>query len=426
MAGQGPGDAARQLHNLILILTATSFKAVSQGITDPRCGAPFGNFPDPGHCNRYVSCWGGRGFSQSCGSNLVFHPITKNCQTGSTCPGEEVKAPDSGQKLRLNNGEGPWQGQLNVKYGGEWAFVDARGFTFELGELVCKQLGFEGYDEGQGRIPSNRGSSQIIQLSCPGFASSILRCSFTSCNTCFPSTKVVNIRCKRHPPTRCPDRKEGATQQQDWERWKNACYLVLDDYRASRDLARTMCRERGGELMSIGNQEEHEYISELITTSTTSNSLEYYTDGAGAKVGGLSLWFWEALRNNIRHKGWWPGWNNSRSTVSAPLPGNSPSCLILKRSFPVTSSPSSNYDAGFYYFQEADCSLNRPFICKAPLEDAAKMATHLNQASCEHSKETITVVKATSKNLLTSECIIVTRFKTKTGKILSERSLFKR
>ncbi|XP_066954752.1 uncharacterized protein [Macrobrachium rosenbergii] len=400
MAGQGRVDAARQLRNFVLILTATSLKVVvSQGITDPRCGAPFGNFPDPGHCNRYVSCWGGRGFSQSCGSNLVFHPVTRSCQAGSTCPGVGVQAPDSGQKLRLSSGEGPWAGQLNVKYGGEWAFVDARGWSHDLGELVCKQLGFDGYESGQGMVPTNRGNSQILQLGCPRSANSILQCSLNSCNTCLQSTKVVNIRCRRPPTSRCPNPKAGATQQRGWERWKNNCYLVLDDYRASRDLARSMCRERGGELMSVANQEEHEYISELLTTKTTSNSLEYYTDGAGAKVGGLSLWIWEALRNNIRHNGWWPGWNNSRSTVSAPPPGNSPSCLVLKKSFPVTSSQSSNFDAGFYYFQDVDCGLNRPFICKGPLEDAvtgSRISTLLRPLNSPNSLPSTTTTRTTT------------------------------
>ncbi|CAL4142216.1 unnamed protein product, partial [Meganyctiphanes norvegica] len=65
-----------------------------QQIVDPRCKARFGNFPDPSSCERFISCWGGRGFSQPCGNKQVFHPVTGTCQTGLTCPDDNIPSSD--------------------------------------------------------------------------------------------------------------------------------------------------------------------------------------------------------------------------------------------------------------------------------------------------------------------------------------------
>ncbi|ROT77619.1 hypothetical protein C7M84_003729 [Penaeus vannamei] len=251
---------------------------------DPRCAAPFGNFPDATTCERYVSCWGGRGFSQRCGTNLVFNPVSRSCQAGTSCPGVSSGAPDSGQKLRLANGRGPWTGQLQVKYANSWAFVDARGWSHALGQLVCRQLGFIGYEGGQGIVPVTRGSSELLQLGCPSGASSIRQCNLTPCSSCPDDTKVVSIRCKEASSSRCPPSDQGRV----WQRWKESCYLVLDNYRAPRDAGRTLCRDRGGELVSVESQDEHNYVSELLSRS--GDHVEFYTDAGDVSVGGLKTW----------------------------------------------------------------------------------------------------------------------------------------
>ncbi|KAK7071588.1 hypothetical protein SK128_018854, partial [Halocaridina rubra] len=224
------------------------------------------------------------------------------------------------------------------------------------------------YEGGQGMIPvGGIGTTPVLQLGCPGSATSIIQCSLNPCNTCLQTTKVVTIRCRKDENVRCPSLRTGIRQQRSWERWQEKCYLIMDDYRATRDLARRMCQERGGDLLTIESQESHEYISELLANSN--EDLEFYTDGAGVQVGGLRLWVWEASRSNLQHQKWWPGWNTSGPGTSAPTPNHSPSCLVLKKSYPLSPGTIATYDSGFFYFSDSDCSLTRPFVCQAPLED---------------------------------------------------------
>ena len=55
-----------------------------------------------------------------------------------------VGAPPSGQTVKLTNGRGPWNGQLEVLHGGKWAHVDATTWDSYNSHLVCTHLGFPG------------------------------------------------------------------------------------------------------------------------------------------------------------------------------------------------------------------------------------------------------------------------------------------
>ncbi|XP_071549205.1 uncharacterized protein [Panulirus ornatus] len=355
---------------IVSLIIVMPHKFTAQGVSDPRCLAPFGNFPDALHCDRYISCWGGRGFSQRCGPSLVFNPESKSCQSGNTCPNVSVGAPDSGQKLRLAHGRGPWAGQLQVRFGDKWAYVEGRGWSQQLGRMVCNQLGFEGYESGTEVVPADRASTSVLQLGCPVGSTSFRQCSFSPCTSCRSKNAVLNVRCTRAPTHRCPSRVSGGPQRA-WQRWQESCYLVLDNYRVSRDAARDMCRERGGELVTIRSQAEHEYLSELLAGSL--DDLSFYTDGGGVSMGGLKLWAWQTTRQNLRYAKWWPGWNTSGSGA-APSPSSSPSCLILRKSYPLvassrSSSSSSTYDSGFFFFSAADCTEKRALVCQAGLKN---------------------------------------------------------
>ncbi|XP_042873054.1 neurotrypsin-like isoform X2 [Penaeus japonicus] len=375
-----------------LILLAVTGGLQAQSPIDPRCAAPFGNFPDATTCERYVSCWGGRGFSQRCGTNLVFNPVSRSCQAGTTCPGVSSGAPDSGQKLRLANGRGPWTGQLQVKYARSWAFVDARGWSHALGQLVCRQLGFVGYEGGQGMVPVTRGSSEILQLGCPVGASTIRQCNLTPCASCPDDTKVVSIRCKQAPSTRCPS----ADQGREWQRWKDSCYLVLDNYRAPRNAGRTLCQDRGGQLVSIESQDEHSYLSELL--SRAGDDVEFYTDGGDVSVGGLKTWVWETTLGSLKYARWWPGWN-ATSRGRTPVPPSSPSCTILKKSFPLTPTMTSQYDSGFHFFSASGCDEARAVVCEAEVKDVEttqRSSTLLRPLSSATRPATFTTTPSTS------------------------------
>ncbi|XP_063595019.1 uncharacterized protein LOC134771996 isoform X1 [Penaeus indicus] len=359
--GRGRRSTPRLLAGSLILLALTG-GLQAQSPIDPRCAAPFGNFPDATTCERYVSCWGGRGFSQRCGTNLVFNPVSRSCQAGTSCPGVRSGAPDSGQKLRLGNGRGPWTGQLQVKYANSWAFVDARGWSHTLGQLVCRQLGFIGYEGGQGMVPATRGSSEVLQLGCPSGASSIRQCNLTPCGSCPDDTKVVSIRCKQASSSRCPPSDQG----REWQRWKESCYLVLDNYRAPRDAGRTLCRDRGGELVSLESQDEHSFVSELLSRS--GDHVEFYTDAGDVSVAGLKTWVWETTLGSLKYARWWPGWNTT-TRGRTPIPPSSPSCVILKKSFPLAPTMSSQYDSGFFFFSGSGCSEARAVVCEAEVKD---------------------------------------------------------
>nr|XP_045609884.1 uncharacterized protein LOC123765380 [Procambarus clarkii] len=369
-----------QIISIVSFLMAAVHKISAQGVTDPRCQAPYGNFPDASRCDGYISCWGGRGFSQRCGTGLVFNPVTKLCQAGTSCPGETVGAPDSGQSVRLSGGGGPWAGYLQVRYQDKWAYVDARGWTHELGRVVCGQLGYVGYESGSGVVAGGTESSStttsppVVQLGCPGGISSLSRCRPSACTSCRAETPVLSIRCTRAPTHRCPSQPAGGGGA-PWERWRDNCFMVLDNYRATKDSASAMCRERGAQLLTIDSQAEHEYISELLGATVDDN--DFYTDGVGVTVGGLRVWAWGASHHGLQHSKWWPGWNaTGRRTFSTAPTGSSTSsassassCLVLKKSYPLTEGSSSTYDSGFYYYHPTDCLQKRPFVCKASVKD---------------------------------------------------------
>ncbi|XP_069961516.1 uncharacterized protein [Cherax quadricarinatus] len=295
----------RQVASIVAFIVATA-----EALTDPRCLAPFGNFPDGSHCDRYVSCWAGRGFTHLCGTNLVFNPSSRSCQAGTSCPGLTVGSPDSGQTVRLSGGRGPWVGLLQVRYQDKWAYVDARGSAQELGQLVCRQLGFVGYESGSAVIaPGSGGStsgnegSAVVQIGCPGAVASLNRCSLSACTSCRPNTTVLSIRCGRSPTHRCPS--QGTTAgDRPWERWQDHCFMVLDNFRATRTSAQVMCQERGAQLLSVSTQAEHEYVSELLGSAI--NDLEFYTDGMGVPVGGVRVWAWATTHQPLNHSKWWP------------------------------------------------------------------------------------------------------------------------
>ena len=63
--------------------------------------------------------------------------------------------------IRLANGNGPFQGRVEVFYNGEWGTVCDDGFDFSAADVVCRQLGCQGatkvsccgaYGQGSGPI----------------------------------------------------------------------------------------------------------------------------------------------------------------------------------------------------------------------------------------------------------------------------------
>lgn len=84
----------------------------------------------------------------------------------------------------------------------------------------------------------------------------------------------------------------------------------------------------------------------------------------------------------------WTGWNSTKikTRPNLPIPMPSPTCIILKSSYPfeletsfrsrsASSWLTSEYDSGFYFFDVVDCKTPRPFVCEAELVDFGKNST---------------------------------------------------
>ncbi|CAL4061058.1 unnamed protein product, partial [Meganyctiphanes norvegica] len=242
------------------------------------------------------------------------------------------------------------------------------GWTCNTNTLININFPSPSVESSQGVVPAVTSTESLVNLGCPRAATDIKHCSKATCSSCNKNTQVVNIKCLRDSASRCPDT---VSLGKSWERWDGSCYLVLDNYRANRDTARGMCKDKGGDLAIITSQEEHDFLSGLLT-SITSTELEFYTDGAGLQIGALRLWVWETSKKNLQYNRWWPGWNStSKFSPSPPIPGNGPGCLVLKQNFPLAEgiSNSPSYDAEYFFFAPSECKQSRAFICQAPLRD---------------------------------------------------------
>ncbi|KAL7644494.1 UNVERIFIED_CONTAM: hypothetical protein RMT77_005326 [Armadillidium vulgare] len=346
---------------------------------DPRCPTNFGLYVDPSSCKRYISCWGGRGFSLSCGSNMVFNPETLSCQGGIQCPRIELSAPSTGETIRLSQSRQQGAGQIQIRQHGSWAYVTFSAFNDATASLVCQRLGYKGFltwfsstaSATQGRNPN------IVHLLCPVGSRTIGDCSTKACNSCSDKELVVSIRCETESSSRCPQ------SSNLWQRWGESCYLAKDDLILKREEASDVCKGLGGNLVSVDEQMEHEFLSSLLKNKE--QDVEFYTDGAGMVFsGGRTTWFWKTNQFPLKYQRWWPGWNTTvrlGTTVLRPS-FSSGSCVILKKSFPlyigrnprkivVRTFPELDveYDSGFFFFFADDCTTPRPFICEAKLVD---------------------------------------------------------
>ena len=177
-----------------------SITTASPGPPKLNCPKLNGLFPYVGDCNKFINCWKGRPHVQTCATGTLFNSATSECDHASKviCYGKINKfinfnslchyttfvfpsgpsvaaeskpdvpffddsesarssvvgsqsseiplAPDSGQRMRLRGGAGPWEGYLEVRGGKDkpWGHVcDAPG-SWTLGEanVVCRHLGF--------------------------------------------------------------------------------------------------------------------------------------------------------------------------------------------------------------------------------------------------------------------------------------------
>ncbi|XP_076064656.1 uncharacterized protein LOC143038876 [Oratosquilla oratoria] len=372
------GQAWRSPYLLLLLLLPFQLTA-AQVPHDPRCGGMFGSYVDTKDCGRYVSCWNGRGYSMRCGTNMVFNPDTSQCQAGTTCPGLKVGAPVSGQTLKLTNGKDPSVGRLRVLYKGQWKFVDASSWTSDMNQVVCKQLGYSGVAGQQEQVVPHGDQVDTVRLLCGSGSTSMSQCITSECRDCTRSSRVVYIRCNRqYSITRCPSIPPGASSANTWYAWGSKCYLVMNDFSASRSLSKRMCNERSGELLVVENQAEHHFVSELL--SNLSPSKEFYTDGVWKSKG---AWEWES-DGTLGYSKWWPGWNTTRSNARPPRPlssVSSSSCILLKQSYSLTSMSNfvasstttpSEYESGYFFFAScSDCGASRSFVCQADQQSTA-------------------------------------------------------
>ncbi|KAF2357049.1 SRCR domain, partial [Trinorchestia longiramus] len=322
---------------------------------DARCTTPFGSFPDASHCDRYVACWNGRGFLQRCSDSMVFNPVTKRCQLGLECPGLRSGAPPSGELVRLVQGLGPRDGRLTVLHNGHWSYVRATGLSTAAARLVCRHLGHPNAESSSLVVPLTRGSMPMVDMTCPDGAQNIVQCKPQSCSDCPPDSPIATIRCMKESSSRCPDRGGGR-----WEAWQGSCYLV-GVKTVHRGGAAAACRSLEANLVDVQSKAEHQWLSALV--SAQPNSSIYYT--AGQLESDLQ-WRWREYRTPVTYARWWHGWNSTVDSTRAPTASSAATCLVLRRSFPTTTTPVS---AGFYFFSPEDCLAARGFICKAPKKD---------------------------------------------------------
>ncbi|XP_013395029.1 scavenger receptor cysteine-rich domain superfamily protein-like, partial [Lingula anatina] len=124
-----------------------------------------------------INCAGAEEGLYNC-SSRGWGTINSYCGTGDyDDAGVICKAPGDGA-VRLVNTTSPYEGRVEVYYGGEWGRVCDYNWGFNDAKVVCRQLGLAGiHTSFRGWSPRGTGKYWVFNVNCGGSESNITQCT---------------------------------------------------------------------------------------------------------------------------------------------------------------------------------------------------------------------------------------------------------
>ncbi|KAG7472684.1 hypothetical protein MATL_G00111660 [Megalops atlanticus] len=157
------------------------------------------------------------------------------------------------QKLRLQGGDGPCRGRVEVFYNGTWGFVCNHKWQAQNGQVVCRSLGCGHYNSTEPvshyRYPDAPSKAWMDEVTCTGTESHLWDCPFPGwgINNCAGTYHHVNIECTEEVVLSLQYGCAGALQYKTSNGKRTVC-----DTNLSAEEANVVCRELGcGESLRI-------------------------------------------------------------------------------------------------------------------------------------------------------------------------------
>ncbi|XP_072024437.1 scavenger receptor cysteine-rich domain superfamily protein-like isoform X2 [Amphiura filiformis] len=181
-----------------------------------------------------------------------IHNEVQNCVLDAiyTCASPK----ESSYEVRLSHGPYPWDGRLEVFIQGKWGIVCGSEYpSFEIADLVCKQLGYKFYVESTHRqIPDpTRTTEPKWSVSCQGIETNLLQCTHNEDHYCRDDFRITCASPKEAYAyevrlTNGPSPSEGLLEVFFQGKWG----IVCNRESSSRTIADLTCKQLGY-IMSV-------------------------------------------------------------------------------------------------------------------------------------------------------------------------------
>ncbi|XP_053383873.1 uncharacterized protein LOC123562463 [Mercenaria mercenaria] len=265
-----------------------------------------------------------------------------------------LKAPPTGQQIRLSHGEevGVENGRVEVFIRDKFSAICDNSWDIRDADVVCKQIGFlRGAVSARKGGTLGRGSRYVMDnVDCDEHTQNVVECDWETPDECGPR-KAAGVECQ--PNKGCPD---------GWIAGPTGCYQILPNMVTKRQFAVNKCAARGGHLLNIETEEENHFISHVFWNESLGPLLT-----GGVKVG--RKWMWEKFsmeRNgrdvetttkvSIEEFKWFPGWQPG-SYLAEPSSKKKDRCLFLSNIFKHPNG--SDVNVGYHFWLNDRCSSTR-------------------------------------------------------------------